>query len=120
MLAALLGAIRHLRRRQSDEERRKEIIGVDEEKQFSTVEGLDQGYVVVEADQRFLLLYSFLKKMAKKKVIVFLSSSTLEAPRSLLSCRPRPAPQGSVPHFLGHRERLRCDRRGQRENRARK
>lgn len=49
-------------------------INVDEEKQFSTVEGLDQGYVVVDADKRFLLLFSFLKKMAKKKVIVFFSS----------------------------------------------
>ncbi|KAH6622529.1 P-loop containing nucleoside triphosphate hydrolase protein [Chaetomium tenue] len=49
-------------------------INVDEEKQFSTVEGLDQGYVIVDADKRFLLLFSFLKKMAKKKIIVFLSS----------------------------------------------
>ncbi|GAB1312598.1 ATP-dependent RNA helicase [Madurella fahalii] len=49
-------------------------INVDEEKQFSTVEGLDQGYVVVDADKRFLLLFSFLKKMSKKKVIVFFSS----------------------------------------------
>ncbi|EAA29692.1 ATP-dependent RNA helicase has-1 [Neurospora crassa] len=49
-------------------------VNVDEEKQFSTVEGLDQGYVVVDADKRFLLLFSFLKKMQKKKVIVFFSS----------------------------------------------
>ncbi|KAK4236949.1 hypothetical protein C8A03DRAFT_35104 [Achaetomium macrosporum] len=49
-------------------------INVDEGKQFSTVEGLDQGYVVVDADKRFLLLFSFLRKMAKKKVIVFFSS----------------------------------------------
>jgi len=49
-------------------------INVDEEKQFSTVEGLDQGYVVVDADKRFLLLFSFLKKMSKKKIIVFFSS----------------------------------------------
>ncbi|KAK4131614.1 DEAD-domain-containing protein [Trichocladium antarcticum] len=49
-------------------------INVDEEKQFSTVEGLDQGYVIVDADKRFLLLFSFLKKMSKKKVIVFFSS----------------------------------------------
>ncbi|AEO71915.1 uncharacterized protein THITE_2124801 [Thermothielavioides terrestris NRRL 8126] len=49
-------------------------INVDEEKKFSTVDGLDQGYVVVEADKRFLLLFSFLKKMAKKKIIVFFSS----------------------------------------------
>ncbi|KAL2173477.1 P-loop containing nucleoside triphosphate hydrolase protein [Thermothelomyces heterothallicus CBS 202.75] len=49
-------------------------INVDEEKKYSTVEGLEQGYVVVEADKRFLLLFSFLKKMVKKKIIVFFSS----------------------------------------------
>ncbi|KAF3765537.1 hypothetical protein M406DRAFT_78350 [Cryphonectria parasitica EP155] len=49
-------------------------INVDEEKQFSTVEGVEQGYCLVDADKRFLLLFSFLKKMAKKKIIVFFSS----------------------------------------------
>ncbi|KAI0406974.1 P-loop containing nucleoside triphosphate hydrolase protein [Xylaria palmicola] len=49
-------------------------INVDETKEHSTVEGLEQGYVVCEADKRFLLLFSFLKKNAKKKIIVFLSS----------------------------------------------
>ena len=49
-------------------------INVDEEKQFSTVEGLEQGYVVCDSDKRFLLLYSFLRRMQKKKVIVFFSS----------------------------------------------
>jgi ATP-dependent RNA helicase DDX18/HAS1 len=50
------------------------FIAVDDETQFSTVEGLEQGYVICEADKRFLLLFSFLKKMQKKKVIVFFSS----------------------------------------------
>ncbi|KAI6784887.1 ATP-dependent RNA helicase-like protein [Emericellopsis cladophorae] len=69
-------------------------INVDEEKQFSTVEGLEQGYVLCDADRRFVLLFSFLKAMMKvpaakpdeteeektarlnkrKKVIVFFSS----------------------------------------------
>ncbi|KAI1493108.1 P-loop containing nucleoside triphosphate hydrolase protein [Biscogniauxia mediterranea] len=49
-------------------------INVEEQKQFSTVDTLEQGYVVCEADKRFLLLFSFLKKNLKKKVIVFLSS----------------------------------------------
>jgi ATP-dependent RNA helicase DDX18/HAS1 len=49
-------------------------INVDENKQHSTVEGLEQGYVVCEADKRFLLLFSFLRRMQKKKVIVFFSS----------------------------------------------
>ncbi|GKU04788.1 atp-dependent rna helicase has1 [Fusarium langsethiae] len=49
-------------------------INVDEEKQYSTVEGLEQGYVLCEADKRFLLLFSFLKRNLKKKIIVFFSS----------------------------------------------
>ncbi|KAK5993852.1 ATP-dependent RNA helicase HAS1 [Cladobotryum mycophilum] len=51
-------------------------INVDQEKQHSTVEGLEQGYVLCEGDERFLLLFSFLRKMQakKKKVIVFFSS----------------------------------------------
>ncbi|KAK1766276.1 P-loop containing nucleoside triphosphate hydrolase protein [Phialemonium atrogriseum] len=51
------------------------FIAVDDTAQYSTVEGLEQGYVICEADKRFLLLFSFLKKMRqKKKVIVFFSS----------------------------------------------
>jgi ATP-dependent RNA helicase DDX18/HAS1 len=49
-------------------------INVDHHKEASTVEGLEQGYVVCEADKRFLLLFSFLKRFTKKKVIVFFSS----------------------------------------------
>ncbi|RYP32462.1 hypothetical protein DL766_003950 [Monosporascus sp. MC13-8B] len=49
-------------------------INVDEQKAHSTVEGLEQGYVICEADKRFLLLFSFLKRHNDKKIIVFLSS----------------------------------------------
>ncbi|OAQ97479.1 hypothetical protein LLEC1_08024 [Akanthomyces lecanii] len=51
-------------------------INVDEEKQFSTVDGLEQGYLLCDADKRFILLFSFLRHMhqKKKKVIVFFSS----------------------------------------------
>ncbi|RCH78945.1 ATP-dependent RNA helicase, partial [Rhizopus stolonifer] len=49
-------------------------INVDEKKETSTAEGLEQGFVIVEADQRFLLLFTFLRKNQKKKVIVFFSS----------------------------------------------
>ncbi|KAI1381081.1 ATP-dependent RNA helicase HAS1 [Hypoxylon crocopeplum] len=49
-------------------------INVDEESTSSTVAGLEQGYVTCEADKRFLLLFSFLKRNLKKKVIVFFSS----------------------------------------------
>jgi ATP-dependent RNA helicase DDX18/HAS1 len=38
------------------------------------VEGLEQGYVVCDSDKRFLLLFSFLKRNLKKKIIVFFSS----------------------------------------------
>ena len=50
------------------------FINVDSEKDTSTVDGLEQGYVVCDSDKRFLLLFSFLKRNQKKKVIVFLSS----------------------------------------------
>lgn len=49
-------------------------INVDYQKEHSTVEGLEQGYVVCDSDQRFLLLFSFLKRNLKKKIIVFFSS----------------------------------------------
>lgn len=40
----------------------------------STVAGLEQGYVICDADMRFRLLFTFLKKHPKKKIIVFFSS----------------------------------------------
>lgn len=49
-------------------------INVDHRKEHSTVAGLEQGYVLCEADKRFLLLFSFLKRNLKKKIIVFFSS----------------------------------------------
>lgn len=51
-------------------------VGVLEQKEQSvaTVEGLQQGFVVCPTEKRFLLLYTFLKKHRKKKVMVFLSS----------------------------------------------
>ncbi|CAG8631863.1 4379_t:CDS:2 [Funneliformis mosseae] len=49
-------------------------INVDEKKETATVDGLVQGYVVCDSDKRFLLLFTFLKRNLKKKVIVFFSS----------------------------------------------
>lgn len=49
-------------------------INVDHSSEHSTVSGLDQGYVVCDADKRFRLLFTFLKRNAKKKIIVFFSS----------------------------------------------
>lgn len=49
-------------------------VGVDDSSSVATVNSLEQGYVVCPSDRRFLLLYTFLKKNLKKKVMVFLSS----------------------------------------------
>uniref|UniRef100_A0A8C2KL46 ATP-dependent RNA helicase n=1 Tax=Cyprinus carpio TaxID=7962 RepID=A0A8C2KL46_CYPCA len=49
-------------------------VGVDDNKDTATVEGLEQGYVVCPSDKRFLLLFTFLKKNRKKKLMVFFSS----------------------------------------------
>lgn len=50
-------------------------VGVDDRRVTATVGGLEQGYVVVPSERRFLLLFTFLKKnLGKKKVIVFMSS----------------------------------------------
>jgi ATP-dependent RNA helicase DDX18/HAS1 len=49
-------------------------IGVDDGRTKATVEGLEQGYCVVSSEQRFLLLFTFLKKNLKKKIMVFFSS----------------------------------------------
>lgn len=49
-------------------------INVVPDKDVSTADGLEQGYVVCDSDKRFLLLFSFLKRNIKKKIIVFLSS----------------------------------------------
>ena len=40
----------------------------------ATVSGLEQGYVICPSDKRLLLLFTFLKKNRKKKVMVFFSS----------------------------------------------
>jgi ATP-dependent RNA helicase DDX18/HAS1 len=40
----------------------------------ATNDNLEQGYVVCPSDNRFLLLFTFLKKNTKKKIIVFFSS----------------------------------------------
>ncbi|KAF9270468.1 DEAD-domain-containing protein [Marasmius fiardii PR-910] len=49
-------------------------IDVARTQETSTVSTLSQGYVVCPSDKRFLLLFTFLKKNLKKKVIVFFSS----------------------------------------------
>ncbi|XP_050716707.1 uncharacterized protein LOC126998749 [Eriocheir sinensis] len=49
-------------------------VDVDSDKISATVEGLEQAYLVCPADKRFLVLYTFIKKNRKKKVMVFFNS----------------------------------------------
>jgi len=49
-------------------------VGVDDKREHSTAAGLEQGYCVTPSENRFLLLFTFLKKNLKKKVMVFFSS----------------------------------------------
>ena len=52
-----------------------EYVGVDDDASDATVETLEQGYIVCPSEKRFLLLFTFLKKFAKKKkIMVFMSS----------------------------------------------
>lgn len=39
-------------------------VGVDDARSAATREGLEQGYCIVPADKRFLLLFTFLKKVS--------------------------------------------------------
>lgn len=49
-------------------------VGVEDTDSKATVDTLEQGYVVTPSDKRFLLLFTFLKRNLKKKVMVFFSS----------------------------------------------
>ena len=50
-------------------------INVHELSESSTVEGLEQGYVICPSERRFLLLFTFLRRnLSLKKIIVFFSS----------------------------------------------
>uniref|UniRef100_A0A7S3LI99 ATP-dependent RNA helicase n=1 Tax=Aplanochytrium stocchinoi TaxID=215587 RepID=A0A7S3LI99_9STRA len=49
-------------------------VSVHEKASQATASGLEQGYVCCPSEKRFLLLYSFLRKTRKKKVMVFFSS----------------------------------------------
>ena len=49
-------------------------IGVDDLKDTATSDMLEQGYITAESDLRLRILYTFLKKNKKKKIMVFFSS----------------------------------------------
>ena len=51
------------------------LIEVAKESQTKTVESLEQGYIVISKPQiKFQLLFTFLRKNLKKKIMVFMSS----------------------------------------------
>ena len=52
----------------------KNPIQISTKSHVATVTNLEQGYVVIEPDKKFLLLYTFLRKNPNKKIIVFFSS----------------------------------------------
>lgn len=49
-------------------------IGVHDKTDMATVSGLEQGYIICPSEKRMLVLFTFLKKNRKKKVMVFFSS----------------------------------------------
>ncbi|XP_054725567.1 probable ATP-dependent RNA helicase pitchoune isoform X1 [Anastrepha obliqua] len=49
-------------------------VGVDDHEEVATVSGLEQGYIVCPSAKRLLVLFTFLKKNRRKKVMVFFSS----------------------------------------------
>ncbi|PFH34248.1 DEAD/DEAH box ATP-dependent RNA helicase [Besnoitia besnoiti] len=52
----------------------KKPVFVEVKDSVATVRGIQQGYVVCPAEERFLLLFTFLKKNREKKIMVFFSS----------------------------------------------
>lgn len=50
------------------------FVEVEDQKGVSTVSGLDQGYAICPSEKRLLILFTFLKKNRKKKMMVFFSS----------------------------------------------
>ncbi|XP_050665507.1 probable ATP-dependent RNA helicase pitchoune isoform X1 [Leptidea sinapis] len=49
-------------------------VGVDDHREQATVDSLEQGYIVCPSEKRLMVLFTFLKKNRKKKVMVFLST----------------------------------------------
>jgi len=50
------------------------FVDVKTKNTLATVSGLQQGYAVVDAEKRFLLLFTFLNRNKDKKIMVFMSS----------------------------------------------
>lgn len=64
-----------LDKRKRENETEEEEINEEKERETVTVETLEQGFVLVEPQDRFRLLFTFLKRyILTKKVMVFMSS----------------------------------------------
>jgi len=50
------------------------FINVDRDSDVATADRIQQGYVVIGQEKKYLLLYSFLKRNRGKKIIVFFST----------------------------------------------
>jgi ATP-dependent RNA helicase DDX18/HAS1 len=50
------------------------LVEIADKSRDPTVSGLEQGYVTIDASDKFLLLFTFLKKNKGKKIMVFMSS----------------------------------------------
>ncbi|KAL0616142.1 ATP-dependent RNA helicase DDX18 [Plecturocebus cupreus] len=62
-------------------------VGIDKDKANATVDGLEWGYVVCFSEKSFLLLFTFLKKNWKEKLMVFFSSCvSVKYHYGLLNC----------------------------------
>lgn len=65
-------------------------VGVDDAQASTTNERLEQGYVVVSAEKRFLLLFTFLKKNRKKKVRLLFTACPAQAAHPRAECHAPP------------------------------
>jgi len=50
------------------------MISVDSDSVYSTADRVKQGYVILEQAKKFMVLFSFLKRNKKKKIVVFFST----------------------------------------------
>ena len=50
------------------------LLEVSEKSSAATVKNLEQGYVLIEPEKKFLLLFTFLRKNLNKKIMIFFSS----------------------------------------------
>ncbi|XP_014228641.1 ATP-dependent RNA helicase HAS1-like [Trichogramma pretiosum] len=50
------------------------FVGVNDDENKATVDGLTQGYITVDSEKKFLMLYTFLAQNPKKKIMVFFIS----------------------------------------------